>query len=466
MKKNMKKFLLVLAMLFIQNNVFADSAYSVGCLFTPASNLAGDTTQLVYDAANAYYQANINSYYNIEPTYSYLNSTTRLGGSRAFFIAGHGTYQAMWLASQGQAGSEYWTGVWNDDYDISSGGFHFVPIDGRNMNNTKVITFAGCNTANLDHSDNLALTAVANGAHAAVGWIGRTDNNRQWLKTYNYALGAGYSVIQAGMRASDAYDNNNTSTYWYHEGNENAKMTTTTVDRMYNPEVRLDTSSERLVTSKINEKEIEYYLATTDPEDIYVTIDTETFEIPYYDNVLFREKLSDYEKSFEKIISIIKNYDSSFNVDDYKLIYKFINKQNGTGFIKFVYYISENISTNKVYTISFNNNKVESIMLTGVRKNNIGNIKSLNEKSLINKVNSFEETKFSTISSEMLSLYEENSNLNQARSNNSLVKTNSNVSEIYHYDYNDNSITYDLQVLQKSVQDSEYIASEQIKLEW
>lgn len=473
MKKNLKFILIVLFVLFVKSDAFAISAYSVGCLNVDTNYTIVDTRQLVYDAANGYFQANINSYYNIEPTYSYLNSTTRLGGSRAFFIAGHATYNAISLASRGSAGSEYWTGVTIDlNGQTTNAGYRYVDLDGRNMSNTKVITFAGCRTASQDFSSNLASAAVSNGAHSAVGWRYATINETNWLKTYNYALGAGNTVIESVRRATMAYGGTNTATGWDIYGNRNSKITTAGIDNLYNPEVLVDTSSEHLIANKAIQRETHFTVATTDPNQLYARIDLQKVEVPKYNEILFNEDLVDYSSEFSKLISIIKEYDSSFNINNYKLIYKLIDEEEGFGFIQLIYYIDNNIRTNKIYYVEFNNYQINDIMLTGVRKSNIQNVAKLSVDNLMKKIDKFEKNKLDIISSKMLSHYEENSKIDKSINNNrinnlrnSLDKINASISESYYYDYNDQKLVYELDILRNSVGDLQYFVTERIELE-
>jgi len=483
MKKNMKKFLLVLAMLFIQNNVFADSAYSVGGVSVDPRYAYTNATQLIYDSANGYYQANINSYYNLEPTYSYLVSQTRLGGSRAFFIAAHASRSSISLSTTGSSGSDYWTGISVGEDGRVENGYKYAGLSGRDMSNTKVITFAGCYTAapfTEDHPFNLASVAVANRAHAAVGWMFSTTNERNWLKTYNYALGAGYNVYDAVQRARLAYGGTTTANGWDIYGNRSSKITTTgvdtlattSIDNLYNPNEQIDRSSEHLIANKVIDKEIQYVIATTDPSLLYEEIKFDDFNVPHYDSFIFNEKLTNYSSELSQLISNIKEYDASFDVNDYMFTYRIVDEKEGLGYIELVYYINDNIRTNKIYNIEFNNYKVNRVMLSSVRKSNIQNIEKLNVNKLLEKINAFEKKKINLISKEMLSYYEENSNLNEINRNNitnifdkSIVEVNSNVTELYYYDYNDETLTYELDILRNSVNDSKYIASERIVLE-
>lgn len=398
MKK--KIIFLVIPLLFgINCNVNAASAYSVGVKYNSASGQPGDTTQAVYDAANGYYKANINSYYNIEPTYDYLNSQTRLGGSRAFFIAGHATYNSMILASKGQSGSDYWTGVWNGSGKAPDSfwtGYKLVGLKNRNMSNTKVITLVGCNTANRDHSDNLARTAVNSGAHAAVGWRYNLVINFGWLKVYNYALGSGSSVIEAIHKAHASYNGYIIDVYWDALGNRNSKITTTTADNIYEPSVKEQFSSEKLIAKSFIEKTDDYLVATSDISELYKTFQIDRLDVPKYD-IIYKEDAEKYSDEFKNLFYEISLFDKDFNIKNYKLIYKLIDEKRGYGFVQLVYFLDENIQTNKSYTVYFDGYKTESAFISGVKMKNLKNINNVSMIGLQEKIDRFERNELNNI---------------------------------------------------------------------
>lgn len=449
----MKKYLSIMIMcilsLLFAVNVYADSAYSVGCKYTEASNYDENTSQLVYDAANAYYQANINSYYNLEPTYSYLKSQTRLGGSRAFFIAGHAGYNYIQLASRGVSGSEYWTGIHTGSNGELNYGYTYAGLEGRNMSATKVITFAGCETDQINNKFSLAKIAVGRGAHAATGWMYRMNNEQNWMRIYNYSLGAGYSVYDSAIRANNAYPDTSTSLYWYIQGNLSSKITTTGTDTnniSRSEKISMLFEKERLIISQplSIKNSIDYKIANSKISDLYETISFSDLSVPQIDNNLFYNEFHEYKNQFNNLFETIKKYDPTFNEDDYKMMYKIQDKENGVGLIQFVYYISEKIRTNKVYTITFDEYKVTNIYLGGVRKENIDNVNKVDMENIKTKISNFEENKAVIVKSKIEKFYKKTPILNI---DNSLSKLNlsDNVidfEEYYRYDFNTNKLSY------------------------
>ena len=126
------------------------------------------------------------------------------------------------------------------------------------------------------------------------------------------------------------------------------------------------------------------------------------------------------------------------------MMYKIQDKENGVGLIQFVYYISEKIRTNKVYTITFDEYKVTNIYLGGVRKENIDNVNKVDMGNIKTKISNFEENKAVIVKSKIEKFYKKTPILNI---DNSLSKLNlsDNVidfEEYYRYDFNTNKLSY------------------------
>lgn len=301
----------------------------------------------------------------------------------------------MTLASKGESGSGYWTGVWNGSGKLT-GRYNLVGLKNRNMSNTKVITFVGCNTANRDHNDNLARTAVNSGAHAAVGWRYNLVINFGWLKVYNYALGSGSSVIEAIRKAHASYDGYNIDVYWDALGNQNSKITTTTTDNIYEPSVKEQFSSEKLIAKSFIEKTDDYLVATSDISELYKTFQIDKVDIPKYD-IIYKEDAEKYSDEFKNLFYEISLFDKDFNIKDYKLIYKLIDEKRGYGFVQLVYFLDENIQTNKSYTVYFDGYKTESAFISGIKMKNLKNINNVSMIGLQEKIDRFERNELNNI---------------------------------------------------------------------
>lgn len=123
-----------------------------------------------------------------------------------------------------------------------------------------------------------------------------------------------------------------------------------------------------------------------------------------------------------KLIVLYKEYDSSFNIQNYKVIYNKINSEH----IFFTEYLDKNMETNKVYLVVIRNGIVDDIILSGITKNNLTRGKSYDISNLNNRTNEFEIDKLEKIK-------------NYLNKTVQLNKFNSNISDIeekYYSDYN------------------------------
>lgn len=450
---------ILLSMLLTTPNVLAStSAFSVGSKYASTiDSTQSDFTQNVINAAQGYYPHSTltASYYTNNPTYSYLNGT-KVGGSKVFFINGHAGPTSIYTAAKDS--TEYRTGLslsstnpYNEvSQKFNNKTFKLVGIGNRSFAATNIITFAGCKT-NFG-PNTITKTAHNNGAKVAIGFTksitSRFYKGPDWLKKYNYSLGAGNSVNTAVKQAKTTYPNEDLTSYVSIVGDGNTTIGTTnthslslsleTVDESYNetklinPDIDMETYNE--VRMDINEL---FQLVSDKKID---NIDFKSL------NNIVLEDLSKYKDIFKSVIDEISAFDNQFNINDYKVIYNLINEEEGFGFLNFYYYIDGKIETNKVYSADINNYEITGINLAGVRKININKIKNVNENELIEKINSFEQDKLQKINKATnLKL----KNVKRSLKNNVINLENFNddiekVTEKYIYDYNDNTLKYNL----------------------
>lgn len=437
MKKNIiyLLFALLISSLFLAN-CNAATAYSVGGKFASGTGHDGDDfTQNVLTAANAYgWISDITSYYNNYPTESYLQSASRFGGSRAFFINSHANSSLMVIGSKNE--TAYRTGIHKEGNLCTADRYNLVGMRGRNFNSTNVITFAGCETG--AGSDNLVTTAREEGAKAAVGFkeniVSRFNTGPSWLQKYNYALGNGFSVQTAINQANAAYPNDTLARSVVMSGNSNTTLG----------------SASRSMSSQKNSG----FVSIAPIEENYKVLNLNSA------NVKANANIKEFSESnyLNTIVSVVANDDESFNINDYKVTSNVINEEEGYAQIFLTYYIDGKIETNKVYLATINNYELESIILAGVTKQKAYglNKNSLNTNSidLLEKIQLFENVKTQKIV--------ENAPNYLFKSENALSKANTvselqfndnikDVSEKYFYDYNTNTLQYIL-TYTKSIQ--------------
>ena len=191
-------------------------AYSFGTDYRPAG-IKGlfatggetyDTTQGAIDAAADFGKAGYKSYYNITPTFDYLNGNSPNTGEKRLsspilFFDGHGAYNNLTFHYQQKSGG-YFTGVWIYPTKAPSkyGGI-YVGIPDIPMTNVKLVTFAACQTAEPGKhgvdTENLCSAAIGQGAKTAVGWTleVRIDSFPLWLRRYTDSLSKGSAVSDA-----------------------------------------------------------------------------------------------------------------------------------------------------------------------------------------------------------------------------------------------------------------------------
>ncbi|MDD4036208.1 MAG: hypothetical protein PHS45_02675 [Bacilli bacterium] len=435
-------------------NVFAATAYSVGTLYAPGTNHAGDDfRQNVTNARNAYALiSDISSYYNHQPTYTYVNSTTRLGNSRVFFINGHSNNLYITLGyantTEGRTGVSIYTNGWT-----SGSGYKTAGLDSRSMSGTTLITFVGCETAGyVGNPTNLTDKAVNKGAKVALGWYhtihSRVYNGPQWLVSYNGGLGGGLSVINSIYRAKVAWPSSDLSDFYAYRGNRDLTIGTSTQP------LSAGVSMSSIATNYDEQKNVRSHNEALQLiSDTYKVVDTSIMELKPINKVIRNEELSNYTTLFSDIIDKIKTQDSSFNPNDYKVTYHVANDEDGYGDIYFRYYIDGKIETNKVYIATFDNFKITDIVLGGVTIANMGNVKNISMNNINAKIATFENNKTELLLEKAGNMFHTTKKANLVKTDNkvdiSSLKGNIiELEESYFYDYNTKELKYLLKTVE------------------
>lgn len=431
--------------LFMQSASAKEYAYSVGSKWATGTAHAGDDfTKNVDVAADAYgWLSGYTSYYNYNPTYSYMSgsngSINRLGGSSVYFINGHANSQSILVAGSNTTNNRTGIHISNNGTTVSEGGltFKLAGLNGRNMNNTKLITFAGCSTAKA--SSNLPSKAVSQGAKSAVGFkgniISRFNDGPNWLKKYNYTLGNGVTVARAIEAATTAYPNDTLSQYVTAYGNTNTRLGTLDTNSLTSAIYKDSSISEMIIPIEDEYKSISY-----DNISVYINPTIKSFS---------NQKLSSFSNTYNTIIEAIKREDSSFDINKYKVSYNLVNEEENYGFIFFTYFIGD-VETNKVYLATIRDNKLTNLMLAGVKEKNIINIDNINNNELKNTITKFENNKGNKLMSATRNKnIFTNANILNSDKTIKVSSFNNNVTsydEKYYYDFNTNSFQYILNV--------------------
>lgn len=434
----------IISSMFIGLNCDAASrAYSVGTKWPAGTYGAGsDFATNVKNAANAYGKlSGYSSYYNTNPTYSYMKGT-RLGSSQIYFINGHASATHIDVVSKDE--DNYRTGIsiygeGNGMCDATGDAWVYAGLEGRSMTGTKLITFAGCKTGN--GSNNLVTKAVAQGAKAAVGFkenvTSRFNDGPNWMKKYNTSLGSGSTIQNAISAAVRMYPNMDLSAYVTSSGNTSIKLgTLASKSANYANNLKVMSADEREFLKPTEEL---YNVITLDNK-IEMKLKYEDTKISKSTNLI--DKLDD---NFKKVVEIIKNYDSSFDLKEYKVTYNLVNRNEGNGYIFFTYFINNMIETNKVYLVEIRNSKVENITLAGVKKTNTNKVLSISASKLSEKIFNFEsEEKEKVLIHKKHDIFNTQNVLTKEKKiDKSQLKENiEEFNEKYYYDYNTNKLSY------------------------
>ncbi len=377
--KRLLTFALVFAMLFSMcGNAFAVDAnrtYSIGCKFVGEDYPKND--DFTPNVNSAYEKYSAMPYYDhhkiLTPTRTNMlqksGNGLRVICNKVVFLNSHGNYDSMIFKAG--SGAEYLTGVYyGEDYTSPKTWTKYAGIKDvdTDMNYVKLITFAGCLTANADVTTyNLAYNARAEGATTSVGFkkniISRFSTGPNWCRTYNEYLKQGHTVASALALASNYYGGGCDMDSYHIYGSTGTTLTA------------------KKTTSSSSIKETESLQSTRvagiqDIEEIFnkninIPVSTENMKDAYGINI------NEYDMDLNKIIESIMEINSDFNVNDYKLTVNIYSPETKSGIINFAYCIGENILTNKVYTVCIENNVAKNIFInkafvtnTDVKQNN------------------------------------------------------------------------------------------------
>lgn len=194
----------------------------------------------------------------------------------------------------------------------------------------------------------------------------------------------------------------------------------------------------------IKTDEVKKYEVTEDEFGILLKV-LDSFDIPKFKYpIIEHEKLKNVKKdiSMQYVMNIIKDYDSTFKEEDYLLSF---NGASVNGNIILTYYIDNKIETNKIYNVFSENNKVSYIMISGIKKENIANIRNVNTQELIELVANFKvkekEEKIYKAKKGMFKTDKVLKNDNTLDISNIKSKVEK-VEEKYFYDYNTKKLLY------------------------
>lgn len=353
-----------------------------------------------------------------------------------FFFNGHA--RADLIVSESRNSADYKTGIYIGN-DTVVDGITAAGLASTNMSSNKLIVFAGCKTGAWPHTENnkgdtnLPMRAVQRGSTAAVGFRKgvetRVNNGPNWLNTFNTSIKNGYGVDGAITAACMAYPNSSLSSCAMAEGN------------IYSVTVPV-----RMAT-----------FAESDLKSQYYTIKNEHIEIEDISEKIENEELTKYATKFNDIIEKIKETDATFDVNDYKVTYNQINKENGFAHLFFTKYINQKIETNKVYLTVIKNGKVDEIILADITKDKM-RTKEENVDILNNKIEQFEQNKLNklkTVKNEEVDLQNIQLGQNKKIEKNSISNNVEEVEEKYFYDYNTKELKYIMLYIEKQESNTE-----------
>ncbi|MFS1518657.1 hypothetical protein V1503_19665 [Bacillus sp. SCS-151] len=326
----------------------ADYAYSVGTDYADGSwwESGVDTSQSAMDAATDFALAGYSSYYNIKPTVAYFQGDAPDGNPRMesdiLFFAGHANNELMtW--NYDNKGGDYKVGVYYTNGFVSSTtDYTYVGLNDYNLNGTKLMVFAGCETAS--GSTNLLTKATDNGADSAVGFVDKvaTASATKWRGKFTDAIGLGKSISQAITYAdSFSYDDDRVLTSTY-EGSgslivKQSNFYKSQEDFLNKSLVSKESKETPVIGEKIKEKQK---------------------ELPVNKDIKFDFQNEDYTE----IVNYISSIEDMFNLGDYTT--KIKEKEDGNGSITFNYTI-DSIETNVKYTAVIEDNLLTTIYLNG-----------------------------------------------------------------------------------------------------
>ena len=392
-------------------------AYSIGVdhgfVWPWSSDLSGDFTPNVNYACTAYGMiSNVSSYKNYTPDVSYMKGNNPNGirriASDIVFLNGHGNYDNVCFNS-GNQGGDYATGVYmGNDFD-SSTGYSYVGIDSTDMSTCDHISFVACCTAK--NTNNITRKAYTKGAKSSLGFTdeitSRSNDGSGWICKFNDALANGYSISRCVTYATEFYPDSDLASYAKIYGSSSNTVTSSSASYA-SSNILNEVNALKSVSTSIDVPEIENVVNADIPNNDFIN----------------------------KIVDGILGIDSTFDSSDYKMTINMFAPQDGTGMIKFQYFVNDEISTNKAYIAYIENNKVVDVTCSQAATEMqylAMNAKATEEES----IEAIEELIITAVSQ-----HKENSistqNIDEITSD-SIVK----VDDGYKYDYTNNELRYE-----------------------
>src|SRR5699024_2081219 len=139
---------------------------------------------------------------------------------------GHGEFDHIRFESfrlQGTDDEQYNTGVSTREKEISGDNeSEYVSIKSKNVEDTRLMIFSACYTAEPNDEANLTEYAVRRGAETAIGWRDRISEqaSADWNERFLEKLSIGYSVEEAAEYADEIFASSSSILDWVIEGNE------------------------------------------------------------------------------------------------------------------------------------------------------------------------------------------------------------------------------------------------------
>lgn len=310
-----------------------EHAYSIGHNFGGdiplIYDLEGDFTISAEHASTIYGMLGYNSYYNFNPTYSYLRGTNPSGvdrlGSSIVYINGHANYDNI-LCGDYVDDDNHKCGVYyKGDFTSSKSGFTYAGLEDRDLTGVKLFTFVGCYTAQKDV--NLCTKALDGGATCVVGFNdainGLTTEGQNWKKAYNNSLGNGSTVSEAISYATRTHPNCDLGDYAQTYGDADISITLNNVRSML-----ARTNSE--VETEVERKKI--------------PVENAFFDFSAINNGEYIE-LEEVESECADIIKIMVEAYPQFDISKYKILAN--GYDDDSGIIKVRYFIDD-IETSSV----------------------------------------------------------------------------------------------------------------------
>lgn len=328
----MKKVLFTLLMTFMSlitiTSVEAKTSISIGTDYGNVDS-SGEATTAYNKTKGMGYTAYLSTKPTVSTVSSYANTFKNGGTNGIMFFHGHGSSSRIIWNYLGNGGS-YAAGITKYGSMCSFDGYDLLSISEFKPSNAKLAVFMGCETTS-NSTDNIASTAVSQGAKAAFGfdkeiYDGDTD---KWTNRFFTKLASGATV-----NASITYANG-FSDYSYPSNMKSARKYGTTSVTLKSEEI----AEYNMNSSKLEEQKIK------------------TYSRNYRKNI-----------SKDEVVEYIKDsYNSSFDLNNY--IYSY--NDNGEEQIYTFNLIVNGVQSNIGYTVIVDNNNI----------NVIDNMKIYNEKS-------------------------------------------------------------------------------------